>query len=322
MKEFTSITDAVDGPMLLITVVCCVLLVLITGAMIYFAIRYSRRRNRVASEIHGHAGLEIAWTVIPTLIAFGFFWYGWVGYKYMKDVPGDAMNVEVTGRMWSWTHEYENGVTSPELNVPVGRPVKLNLTSTDVIHSYYIPAFKIKQDVVAGIDGLYLWFRPDEVGTYDVFCAEYCGLQHYDMRTHVNVMTESDFNAWLQSEGAKVAEMASLLASDAGGGDDDGANLRIIGEQLATAKGCIACHTSDGTVLIAPSFKGLYGKTETVIAEGKERQVEVNDEYIRQSILDPNADLVKGFQPLMPPQRGLITDEEIGALIAYIKSLQ
>lgn len=319
MSDFTSIADAVDDPMLLITVVCCVLLVAITAAMVFFAIRYSRRRNRVASEIHGHAALEVAWTIIPTIIAFGFFWYGWIGYKYMKDVPDDAMTVEVTGRMWSWSHEYENGVISEELNVPVGRAVKLDLQSTDVIHSYYIPAFKVKQDVVPGIDGLYLWFRGSEVATYNVFCAEYCGLNHFGMLTRVNVMTQDDFDAWLATEGSKVVKVEP--GAQDGGGDGDSGNLHVIGQQLATAKGCVACHTSDGSVLIAPSFKGLYGKTETVIADGQERQVVVDDAYIRESILDPTADLVKGFQPLMPPQ-GLATDEEIDAIIAYIKSLQ
>jgi len=162
LSSLSNIADAVNGPILFITAVSVFFLVGITAVMVYFTFRYSRRRNPKAEDVHGHTLLEIVWTVIPTLLAFGMFWYGWVGYKFMKDVPADALQVQVTGRMWSWMYEYENGVQTDVLNVPVGEPIRLNMKSADVIHSYYIPAFKVKQDVVPGVDGLYLWFTAKE----------------------------------------------------------------------------------------------------------------------------------------------------------------
>jgi cytochrome c oxidase subunit 2 len=318
LSALSNIADAVNGPILFITAVSVFFLVGITAVMVYFTIRYSRRRNPKPEDVHGHTALEIVWTVIPTLLAFGMFWYGWVGYQFMKDVPEDALAVKVTGRMWSWLYEYENGIQTDVLNVPVGKPVRLNMYSADVIHSYYIPAFKVKQDVVPGIDGLYLWFTAKKVGEYDVFCAEYCGLQHSAMLSKVVVMPEGDFGVWLREEGEKVAEMQAALEK---GGDDSG-SLAVLGRRLSATKGCTACHSSDGTRLVGPSYKGSYGISRRVVTGGEERDVVVDDEYIRKSILEPNNDVAVGYQPLMPPQAGLVNDDEIEALIAYIKSLK
>lgn len=316
LSRLSSVSDKVNGPILFIAGTSLVMLIGITAVMIYFTIRYHRRRNPVATDIHGHRVLEIVWTVVPTILAFGFFWYGWEGYKYIKTPPADCMQIKVTGRMWSWMHEYENGVTSPELYIPVNKPVKLNLASQDVIHSYYIPAFKVKQDAVPGVPGLFLWFSAYQVGDYQVFCAEYCGLGHSKMWSKVHVMTQEDFDAWLAGEGAKVAQMQKAAESDEGDG------LHILGEALSKSKGCVACHSIDGSKLVGPSYKGIYGSTATVVTGGQERQVTVDDDYIRHSILKPADDVVKGFQPLMPSQEGLVTDAEIKALTAYIKTLQ
>jgi cytochrome c oxidase subunit 2 len=318
LSALSNIADAVNGPILFITAVSVFFLVGITVVMLYFTFKYSRRRNPDPQDVHGHTLLEIVWTVIPTLLAFGMFWYGWVGYQFMKSVPEDAMQVEVTGRMWSWMYEYENGVQTDVLNVPLGKPVRLNMHSLDVIHSFYIPAFKVKQDVVPGVEGLYLWFTARKVGEYDVFCAEYCGLQHSAMLSKVVVMPESEFETWLDEQGEEVAALQSAL--EEGGGDD--ASLAILGKKLSATKGCTACHSSDGTRLVGPSFKAVYGTSEIVLTDGAEREIIVDDDYIRHSILDPKADIVKGYQPLMPPQAGLVTEDEINALIAYIKSLK
>jgi cytochrome c oxidase subunit 2 len=316
LSRLSSISDSVNGPILFIAGTSLVMLVGITAVMIYFTIRYHRRRNPHPEDIHGHRMLEIVWTVIPTILAFGFFWYGWVGYKFIKTVPEGAMEVQVTGRMWSWVHEYANGVQSPELYVPVDKPVKLNLVSQDVLHSYYIPAFKVKQDLVPGVPGLFLWFEAYETGVYQVFCAEYCGLSHSAMWTKVHVVTQEEFDEWLRMEGEKVAQMQQAAESA------EGDNLHILGEALSKSKGCNACHSVDGTRLIGPTYKGLYGKRETVVTAGQEREIVVDDAYIRNSMLKPTDDVVKGYQPLMPSQEGLVNEAEIKALTAYIKSLQ
>jgi cytochrome c oxidase subunit 2 len=319
LSRLSNISDAVNGPILFVAATSLFMLIVITAVMIYFTIKYHRRHSPVGEDIHGHQMLEVVWTVIPTILAFGFFWYGWEGYKIIKTPPDDAIPIKVTGRMWSWLVEYENGVQSAELTVPVGKAVKIDLASQDVIHSFYIPAFKVKQDAVPGVPGLFLWFIANQVGEYDVFCAEYCGMSHSKMLTKVHVVEPADFDKWLETEGAKVAEIKKATAAAESG---TGTNLHILGEQLAKSKGCNACHSVDGTALIGPSYKGLYGKKEVVVSGGTEREVTIDDAYIKKSILDPAADLVKGFQPLMPSQQGLVSEGEIKALTAYIKSLQ
>jgi cytochrome c oxidase subunit 2 len=285
--------------------------------MVYFALRYNRRRRPMGEDVHGHMMLEIVWTVIPTILAFGFFWYGWEGYKLLKSPPADSLEISVTGRMWSWNHEYENGVQTDALYVPVDVPVKLNLVSSDVLHSYFIPAFKVKQDAVPGVPDLFLWFQATELGDYDVFCAEYCGNGHSRMLTKVHVLTQEDFDAWLVEEGEQ--DIASQEAADADASDP---TVIAMGKPLSQAKGCTACHSTDGTRLIGPSFKGIYGHQARVVTAGETREITVDDEYIRHSILEPTADIVEGFQPLMPSQKGLVNDAEIKALTSYIKSLE
>jgi len=318
LSRLSTTADAINGPILFIAATSLVMLVVITLVMIYFTLKYHRKRSPVGEDIHGHHMLEIVWTVVPTILAFGFFWYGWEGYKMLKTPPADSIQITVTGRMWSWLHTYENGVESTELYVPVNKPVKLNLVSQDVLHSYFIPAFKVKQDAVPGVPDLFLWFQATEIGDYHVFCAEYCGLSHSQMLTWVHVVPQETYDAWLASEGEKVAAMKKATES---GAVDDG-TLHIMGKSLATSKGCVACHSSDGSKLIGPSFKGVFGKTETVMTNGAERQIVIDEAYIKNSILKPAEDLVKGYQALMPSQEGLVNDGEIKALTAYIKSLQ
>jgi cytochrome c oxidase subunit 2 len=319
LSRLSNISDAVNGPILFVSAVSLFMLIGITGVMLYFTFKYHRRRSPIGEDIHGNQTLEVVWTVIPTILAFAFFWYGWEGYKIIKTPPKDAMRIHVTGRMWSWNMEYANGVQSNELYVPVNVAVRCDLTSQDVIHSFYLPAFKVKQDAVPGVPGLFLWFIAKQVGDYDIFCAEYCGLNHSHMLSKVHVLPQADFDAWLKSEGVKVAALEKATAST--GGADDG-SLAIMGKQLATSKGCVACHSSDGSKLIGPSYKGLYGSKQTVVSAGAEHEVTVDDAYIKKSMLEPTADVVKGFQPLMPSQQGLVSDGEVKALTAYIKSLK
>jgi cytochrome c oxidase subunit 2 len=319
LSRLSNISDAVNGPILFIAGTSLVILIAVTVAMIYFTFRYHRRHSPVGQDIHGHQLLEVVWTAIPTILAFLFFWYGWEGYKVIKSPPADAMRVKVTGRMWSWLVEYENGVQSDALTVPVGKPVRVDLASQDVIHSFYIPAFKVKQDAVPGVPDLFLWFTANQVGDYDVFCAEYCGMSHSKMLTKVHVLPPGEFDAWLRTEGARVAEIRKATESAESGAGD---GLHVLGAQLAKSKGCIACHSVDGSKLIGPSFKGVFGKQETVVSGGQERTITVDDAYIKKSLLDPASEIVKGYQPLMPSQQGLVSEGEIKALAAYIRSLQ
>ena len=303
---FTTFLDRsanVDNVMYFIAGVSVFMLVLVTFLMIFFVVKYSSKRNPTAENIEGNLPLEIIWTVIPTILVLAMFYYGWIGFKIMRNPPKDAMPVKVTARMWSWSFTYENGQNSGELNVPLNRPVKLIIVSEDVIHSLFIPAFRIKEDAVPGME-TYLWFNPDKTGTYDLFCSEYCGAGHHSMISKVNVMSQDDFSKWYEKkEEAAVPQVQDTLV-------------------IMKKNGCLNCHTMDGTVEIGPSFKGIFGKKIEVITNGKEHEVVVDNEYLKRSMLEPEADVVKGFDSIMPSQKGVLTDEEIEAIINYIKDLK
>jgi cytochrome c oxidase subunit 2 len=279
------------------------LLALITFLMVYFVIRYHRKRSPQPAEIKENTWLEIIWTVVPTLLVLTMFYYGLTGFNFLKRAPQDAMKVKVIARQWAWLFEYENGLRSTELKVPVGKPIKLLLTSQDVIHSFYAPAFRIKQDVVPGMVNS-LWFQSTEVGEFDVLCSQYCGLQHAKMLTKIMVLPEEEFKKWYQT------------------GKEMEAKLPPSGTQLFQERGCKACHSIDGAPGLGPTLKGLFGKTVTVLTDGKERKLVADEAYLRKSILEPNVDIVKGFPPIMPPLKGLLTDQEIDALVSYLKGLK
>ena len=213
------------------------------------------------------------------------------------------MEINVTARQWSWLFEYPNGVKDTELTVPVGNPVRLSLTSSDVIHGLYVPAFRIKQDVVPGMK-TYLWFQPTETGIFDLLCSQYCGLQHAHMLSKVIVLSQKDFDKWYER---KQIEMVSLAKGPS------------LGLELYKEKGCIACHSLDGTIRVGPSFKDLYGNSVKVLTGDKEHTVLGDDAYIRRSIIDPNADVTAGFRPNLMPKLDL-TPDEISALIEFIES--
>ena len=311
---FTDISQAVNFTFLFILVISVVLLGLITVLMIAFVIKYHRSRHPVPAQVHSHAVLEVVWTVVPTILALGMFYYGWVGFKLMRTPPPNAMEVTATGRMWSWSFDYENGKQSTELVVPAGTPVKVNLVSADVLHSFYVPAFMVKHDAVPGFEN-FVWFNPVDTGTYDIFCAEYCGQRHSYMLSKVRAIPEEEFQVWIEEgvEELVIAENASE--------EEALAMMQAAGERLTQIKGCNACHSFDGSALVGPTYKGLLGRTSTVVTDGQTRQITVDEEYIRRSILEPTADVVEGFQPVMPSQKGLMTDEEIDAVIEYLKTL-
>lgn len=302
----SNIAERVDMAFLVILSISVVLLVVITFAMVYFVIRYSRRRNPKPSQVSGNLLLETIWTVVPTILALVMFYYGWHGFQLMRDVPKDTMLVKVTARMWSWLFEYDNGKSTDTLYVPLDRPVKLALSSQDVIHSLYVPAFRIKEDAVPGLE-THLWFTPTVPGSFDLFCTEYCGLRHASMLSKVVVMPVDEFEAWYEREEPGVSEVTQE---------------EKVGLQLIQAKGCIACHSTDGTHIVGPTFKGIFGNRTTVIVGEMEREIVVDEEYLRRSIIDPGAEVVKGYQPVMPPMAGMLTAEELEEIIRYLKGLE
>ncbi|MGD0281545.1 MAG: cytochrome c oxidase subunit II [Dissulfurispiraceae bacterium] len=299
ISDFSNTASKFNSAFLFIVFSSVVLLVLVTFFMVFFIIRYSRKRNPHPEQIEGNVLLEIIWTVIPTVLVIVMFYMGWSNFSYIRNAPDDAMPVKVTGMMWSWQFEYKNGKQSDVLNVPLGRPVKLILTSADVIHSLYIPAFRIKEDAVPGLR-THLWFKANELGAYDIFCTEYCGTGHSHMRSKVVVMADNEFDKWYESAEAR--------------GEKDR------GLQLLQVKGCLGCHTTDGTKKIGPTFKGLFGSKELVVTNGKEREVVVDEDYIKKMVLQPGVDIVKGYPPIMPALP--VTGEELDAIIAAMKELK
>src|SRR5512147_2404417 len=194
-----NMANPADSTFYFILGISVTLLLANTAVMIYFVIRYSRERNPVPEDVHENLPLEIVWTVVPTILVLAIFFVGLKGFQYMRTVPPDAMPVKVMARQWSWTFTYENGREDSVLRVPVRKPVKLLITSADVLHSLYIPAYRIKEDCVPGME-THLWFLPDEVGSYDLFCTEYCGVEHSAMITKVEVVSQKDFDEWYQGE--------------------------------------------------------------------------------------------------------------------------
>lgn len=301
----STFAQGVDTAFYLILGSAVVILVGITVIMVYFLFKYNKKRHPKAdTSITGNNKLEIIWTVIPTLIVMVMFYYGWAGFSPMRDVPKDAFTVKAVARMWSWTFEYPNGKKSDKLIVPKDKPVKLDLTSVDVIHSLYIPAFRIKEDVVPGRNNM-MWFNATELGTYDLFCAEYCGLRHSYMLTTVEVVDNAAWDEWI-----KTPEGESELDKVA------------VGFNVVKMNGCVACHSSDGTKLVSESFKGIWGKSRKVITDGKEREIVVDEEYIKRSVLEPNADVLVGYNAgLMPSYKTQLSEDEISQVAEYIKSL-
>lgn len=309
----STFSSLVDDAFIFILVISLIFFLGITFTMIYFVIRYHHTRNKVVSNIHGNATLEIVWTVIPTLLVLGMFYYGFIGYRDMRTIPENAVEIKATGRMWSWLFTYENGLQTDTLVVPEGMAVKMLIESADVLHSFYIPAFRVKQDAVPGMTN-YMWFQATESGVFDIFCAEYCGDRHSYMLSHVKVVPASDYDTW-------YAGTAELAPAAAGTGGESKKKPGSRGPMLYKIKGCVACHSTDGSRLVGPSFKGIYGKIITVVSAGNERQVEVDEEYLRRSVRQPDVDKVQGFESVpMPPQN--VTDEELEELIAWIKQLK
>ncbi len=208
-----NIVQSTDTTFIIIVGISIFFLLIITVAMFYFMYKYSRKRNPVATDITGNTSLEILWTVIPTILVMVMFFYGYSGFKEMRNAPADAMTIKVIGRMWAWSYEYENGVKSDTLFVPTGKPIKLELTSADVNHSFYIPAFRVKEDAIPGRKN-YMWFDPQADGEYIVECAEYCGLSHAYMLSKIYSIPRDKFDAWYNAPRPKEGSDTAQVKTD------------------------------------------------------------------------------------------------------------
>jgi len=311
----SNVSDKVDSVFMFIFVLSVIFLVGITATMIAFVIRYSRRRHPNPVNIEGNTALEIAWTVIPLVLFLGMFVYGWTNYQYMRSAPRDAMVIDVNARQWSWSFKYPNGRVTPDLYLALDRPVKLLLHSADVIHGFYVPAFRVKSDVVPGKTN-YVWFVPQILGTYDVECTVICGVDHAHMLAKIQVVPESSFKEWYfgPDDAPPPSQTVRAAQLTAPSGPEEPRGLALL-----RAKGCLACHSIDGSAGVGPSFKGRFGTHDVVKRGATERTIRLDSAYYRRAILDPQLEIVKGYPPVMPASDWAHDDLEI--VLAYLATL-
>ncbi|MBX0327408.1 cytochrome c oxidase subunit II, partial [Oscillochloris sp. ZM17-4] len=321
------------GPTDLLYFVLVALSMLFAGVLpfviLYLIVRYHRsqkvdRSNPVTSDLR----LELTWTILPLILALGVFFWGAFLYVQMRTPPKDAIDVYVIGKQWMWHTQHSNGKReNNELHVPIGRPVRLIMTSQDVIHSFYIPAFRVKQDVLPGRYTT-LWFEATKTGEYHLFCAEYCGTEHSVMGGTVTVMSLNDYQAWLTTPGQVIMPDGSVQAgqvlvntnsvsSEPQIGSSLSDPMVVAGEQLFTSLGCAGCHVMAGGGL-GPSLKNVFGYDQQ-LADGS--TVLADENYVRTSILNSAAQVVQGYQPVMPAYEGQLSEDQVNQLLAYIKSL-
>jgi cytochrome c oxidase subunit 2 len=303
---------------LLHTLVITVTMIGSTGvfvAALWSMWRYHRTRGRTTTEVI-RASFAFEATTIGGLLALFILWWviGYEQYQGMRAVPRGAVDVHVVAKQWMWQFADESGRRSQSvIVVPRGQPMRLVMTSRDVIHSFFVPAFRVKQDVLPGIY-TELWFQADEAGTFDIFCTEYCGLQHSRMRGSVVVLEPWDYARYL--EGAAVP---SVIDAEGGAPPPPVDDLVAAGESVAARMGCLACHTVTGEPHIAPSWRGLYGST--VELEGG-RRVRADEAYLTESMMEPERQVVRGFPAVMPSYRGILDASDAAALVEYIRSVR
>ncbi|MEZ5319199.1 MAG: cytochrome c oxidase subunit II [Vicinamibacterales bacterium] len=298
--QASSMAMEVDLLYLFIVSVCAFFAILVTALVVFFTIKYRRRNpDDVGADIHGSLILELTWTFIPFVLAMAMFAWGADVFFRLARPPADAMEIYVVGKQWMWKVQHPAGVKEiNELHVPVGRDVRIHLGSEDVIHDFSIPAFRVKMDAVPGKITT-LWFRATKPGTYHLLCLEYCGTKHSGMIGQVIAMEPQDYEAWLA------------------GGRSTGTAVEN-GERLFTSFQCITCHKDDSTGR-GPSLLGVYGSTVELTSGGT---VIADDNYLRESIMNSQAKVVKGYQGIMPAFQGQISEENLMQLIAYIKTLK
>ena len=293
-------TEAVDKAFYIIFGISGVALLGITVATVYLVWRYNRKRCPVPISQKDHnVWLEVTWTIIPSILVMMMFWYGWEGYLSLRRVPDNAIPIKGAARMWSWLFTYENGKTSDKLYVPVGTPVNIRLSSEDVLHSFYVPAFRVKRDTVPGME-TYVWFIAEEPGSYDLFCAEYCGVAHSKMITTVEAVPAAEFAGWLAEKPVAAAA----------------------GKALLQKHGCLGCHSLDGTSSVGPSFQGIGDREVTVSSNGGTATLTTDRAYLERAIVEPGVEIVEGYPPAMPSYADKIPESEMGGILDYLMGLK
>jgi len=278
--------------------------ILVLLVTFYFSWKYKSKKKGLTSSLDHNTTLEITWTIIPLILTLVVFFWGAETYIKMNIIPYGAMEVNVTAQKWSWNFTYKEGFSNPKvLVVPVNKPVKLLMQSQDVLHSFYVPDFRVKMDVIPN-RYMMLWFEPTKIGEFDIFCTEYCGKSHSEMLGKVRVLSQSDYERWV--------EEVNVI--------DESIPLVEVGKTAYKRYACNTCHSIDGTQETGPSFKGIWGSE--VIHEVND-PVNLDENYIRESIFYPQMNIVKGFpNGNMPTFKGLIRDREIEGIIEYIKELK
>lgn len=311
-KAVNSVADDSDRMYYAVYALSVFFTIAIFGAVIFFCIKYRHRPGHKAQPSASHNdALEITWTVIPTIITVFLFYYGWRTYVRVVTPPQKALEIRLEAFKWGWDFTHFNGVKDRDLHVPIDTPIRIVMTSRDVLHAFYAPVMRVKQDIIPR-RYTYVWFHPTKPGTYRLTCAEYCGTDHSQMgvdtktgrRAVVVVHTPGQYEKYLN-------DMKAL--SESGPPEE-------IGERVYNMKGCASCHSIDGTTKIGPTFKGTFG-TKQKMADGS--SVTVDDNYIRQSLMAPNAKIRAGFPPgTMPSFEGTLSQKEIEGVIAFIKTLK
>ena len=296
----SSVATEMDLLYLFIVAVCAFFTVLVTALVVVFAVKYRRRHpTEVGHDIHGSLALELTWTIIPLVLAMMMFGWGADLFYRLAKPPRDAMEIYVVGKQWMWKIQHPEGVREiNELHVPIDRNIRLTMGSEDVLHDFSIPAFRVKMDVVPGRLTT-MWFKATKPGVYHLFCAEYCGTKHSGMIGQVVAMTPQDYEAWLA------------------GGRTAGTPAQN-GERLFTEHACVTCHKRDSTGR-GPTLYGLYG-SKVALADG--RTAIADENYLRESIMNSQTRVVQGYQPIMPAFQGMLSEENLLQLIAYIKTLK
>jgi cytochrome c oxidase subunit 2 len=293
-----------DGLFWFITWVSIFFYVLVVGLILFFVRRYRRRSaDEITPHITHNQKLEVVWTAIPLLIVIVIFFWGFHGYISAQVSPANAIEIQAVGKKWIWQFEYPDGLrTLNDIHVPLNRPVRLIMTSEDVIHSFFVPTFRIKKDVLPG-RYTEIWFTATKPGMHQVYCTEYCGKGHSDMLARIFVDDDAAYQKWLVEGDESLKTMP----------------LNELGQMVYENRGCATCHSLDGSRGQGPTWKGIFGATHQMV-DGA--QIKVDENYIRESILEPNVHVVQGYEPVMPTYKGMLRDREVLGVIEFIKQLK